>query len=84
VHGAVITGAQIRQARKLLGWTRAEVALRAFGVTSHTIESAEREGDRIAPTDAQLASIRRAFEAAGVEFTNGEEPGAKLRANDRL
>jgi hypothetical protein len=35
---------------------------------------------QIAPTDAQLASIRRALEAAGVEFTNGDEPGVRLKA----
>jgi DNA-binding XRE family transcriptional regulator len=75
----VITGAQIREARKLLGWTRAELAVRAFGVSSHTIESAERERNRIAPTDAQLASIRRALETGGIEFTNGDEPNVKLK-----
>jgi hypothetical protein len=52
----------------------------AFGVSSHTIESAERRRARIAPTDAQLASIRRALEAAGVGFTNGDEPGVELKA----
>ena len=76
----MITGEQIRQARRLLGWSRAELALRAFGVSSHTIESAERGRARIAPTDAQLASIRRALELAGVAFTNGDEPGVKLKA----
>ena len=75
VEGEVITGAQIKAARKLLGWTRAELAVRAFGVSSHTVEGAERARARIAPTDAQLASIQRALEAAGVEFTDGGEPG---------
>jgi transcriptional regulator with XRE-family HTH domain len=75
----VITGAQIREARKLLGWTRAELAVRSFGVSSHTIESAERKRNRIAPTDAQLASICRALETGGIEFTNGDEPGVKLK-----
>jgi transcriptional regulator with XRE-family HTH domain len=79
----VITGEQIRQARKLLGWTRAELAVRSFGVSSHTIENAERGRNRIAPTDAQLASIRRALEAAGVEFTEGDEPGVKLKAKGK-
>jgi transcriptional regulator with XRE-family HTH domain len=65
----VITGEQISQGRKLLGWTRAELAVRSFGVSSHTIENAERGRNRIAPTDAQLVSIRRALEAGGVEFT---------------
>ena len=45
VEGEVITGAQIKAARKLLGWTRAELAVRAFGVSSHTVEGAERVGE---------------------------------------
>ena len=76
----MITGEQIKAARKLLGWTRAELAVRAFGVSSHTIEGAERARARITPTDAQIASIRRALEAAGVEFTTGDEPGVNLKA----
>ncbi|RYF13204.1 MAG: transcriptional regulator, partial [Oxalobacteraceae bacterium] len=32
-----------------------------------------------APRDSTIAAIRAALEAAGVEFTNGGEPGVKLR-----
>ena len=32
-----------------------------------------------APPLRTVASIRAALEAAGVEFTNGDEPGVKLR-----
>jgi len=31
-------------------------------------------------TTYQQALLRNALEAAGIEFTNGDEPGVKLRA----
>jgi DNA-binding XRE family transcriptional regulator len=73
----MITGAQIRAARKLLGWTRAELAARAFGVSSHTIESAERERTRIAPTDAQLAS-KTAFRGKSLSVEFDVDPAVSL------
>jgi len=36
---------------------------------------------RPVPIDA-VAAIRDTLEAAGVEFTNGDEPGVKLRKAD--
>ena len=35
-----------------------------------------REGDRL--KERTIEAIRRALEAAGVEFTNGEQPGVRL------
>lgn len=41
------------------------------------------EGDGVPNALADnLAKVQRAFEAAGVEFTNGGEPGVKLRRKD--
>jgi hypothetical protein len=37
----VITGDQIRQARKLLGWHRGQVAIRARGIPGNTVGKAE-------------------------------------------
>jgi hypothetical protein len=37
------------------------------------------ENERSTPQRASLAMIHRALEAAGVEFTNGEQPGVRLR-----
>jgi hypothetical protein len=31
----------------------------------------------------ELAAVRAALEAAGVEFTNGDEPGVKLKKGPR-
>jgi hypothetical protein len=35
----------------------------------------------MAPIVDRLAAIRAALEAAGVEFTNGDAPGVRLRAS---
>jgi len=74
----MITGAQIRAARKLLGWPRDRLCPRA-GLSVTMLRKIE-EGLRT-PTNEQRLAIQSAVEAAeaaGVEFTNGE-PGVKLR-----
>jgi transcriptional regulator with XRE-family HTH domain len=58
--------AQCRAARGLVGWSQAELAEAAkVGVT--TVRNFERGAT--APTRATLDVMRRALEAAGVEFT---------------
>jgi ribosome-binding protein aMBF1 (putative translation factor) len=42
----MITGAQIRQGRELLGWRQAELATKAK-VETHFVESAESSGDTV-------------------------------------
>ena len=37
------------------------------------------EKERRVPTRNNLAAIQRVLEEAGVEFTNGEAPGVRLR-----
>ena len=74
----MITGEQIREARKLLGWHRGMVALKArAGVSGNTVGKAEGAFPGNPPTPEQLAAIQEALEA---EFTNGNEPGVKLKA----
>jgi transcriptional regulator with XRE-family HTH domain len=68
--------AQCRAARGLLKWSQADLA-QASKVVPKTIVYFERE-DRT-PYDRTLAAIRAALEAAGVEFTNGDQPGVRLR-----
>ena len=71
------TGAQIRAARELLGWRQAELAERAR-IQAHSVESAESSlGQSFGGQDMQ--AMRAVLEAAGVEFTNGDEPGVKLK-----
>ncbi len=51
----------------------------AAGVSLQTVTRLEA-GETLRP--ATLAAIRAALEAAGVEFTNGGEPGVKLRKQE--
>jgi transcriptional regulator with XRE-family HTH domain len=73
----MITGEKIRAARKLLGWSRDRLAPRA-GLPVNRLGAYEL-GRRILPLD-EVEALKGALEAAGVEFTNGDEPGVKLKA----
>jgi transcriptional regulator with XRE-family HTH domain len=75
----VITGEQIRRARELLGWTRFKLSSRA-SLHPAIVERAEEAAGALPVTAYQQALLRNALEAAGVEFTNGDEPGVKLKA----
>lgn len=71
-----IAPAQLRAARALVDWSRERLA-EAADTTTRTL--ARFEGGKTDPRPATLAAIRTALEAAGVEFTNGDAPGVKLR-----
>lgn len=71
------TPAQCRAARGLLGWTQAKPA-EAARLAVSTVVRFERSG-RAAPVGA-IQVMQLAFEAAGIEFTNGDTPGVKLEA----
>ncbi len=62
----------------MLGWNQLELA-EAAKVARQTVVDFER-GARV-PYPNNLAAIRTALEAAGVEFTNGDAPGVRLRAS---
>jgi transcriptional regulator with XRE-family HTH domain len=70
--------AQIRAARALLGWSQGDLA-DAAALSRPTVERAERTG---VSDDTQMR-IRLALEKAGVEFTNGDQPGVRLRKAKR-
>jgi transcriptional regulator with XRE-family HTH domain len=72
----VITAAQCRAARGLIAWSQHELAQRAgVGiVTIRQLEAASHE-----PRRATLDVVRRALEAAGVEFIDGNGGGAGVR-----
>ena len=72
----LVTSAQIRAARGLLDWTVRDLAERA-GVPRNTLSNIETGAYAGAPET--LAAIRRVLERAGVEFTNGDAPGVRLR-----
>lgn len=70
------TVAQIRAARALLGWSQPALA-NAAGLSGPTIARFETGGAKV--SDAAVAKMAAALEAGGVDFTNGDEPGVKLR-----
>jgi transcriptional regulator with XRE-family HTH domain len=68
--------AQCRAARALLNWTQTELAA-ASSLGLSTVVDFERERRQV--SEEAVTAIRTALEKAGVEFTNGGEPGVKLR-----
>ena len=75
-----LSSAQIRAARALLKWTVADLA-RHSSLGLNTIKRAELAESGTSLTTANDLAIRRALEAAGVEFIdeNGGGPGVRLR-----
>ena len=69
-RNAVISAAQCRSARALLGWSVAKLAS-AASVSASAIDDFEAE--RRAPMPAVVGPIRRAFELIGVAFLPGED-----------
>ena len=74
--GFIVTGAQIRAARALLRWSAVDLA-RASALGVNTVRRAEVADTGTSLTAANELAIRRAFEGAGVEFTNGDQPGVR-------
>lgn len=72
----VITGRHVSGARGLLGMSIKELA-EAAGVDPKTIQRFE-SGQRD-PRHSTVASLQQALEDRGIEFSNGGEPGVKLR-----
>ena len=76
-----MTSAQLRAARAMLDWSQSDLA-RESGLSVETIKRLERmKGILDATKVSTLTSITDAFAEAGVEFTNGEAPGVRLRPN---
>jgi DNA-binding XRE family transcriptional regulator len=72
-----LSGGQIRAARALLRWSVEQLA-REASLGRNTIKRAEAKDGKTSLTTANELAIRRAFEGAGVEFTNGDQPGVRL------
>jgi transcriptional regulator with XRE-family HTH domain len=74
---------QLRAARGLLGWSQSELAARA-GLSLPTVKRVEAgTGPRV--SDEARSKLRRALEAAGVEFIdeNGGGLGVRFRKHRR-
>jgi DNA-binding XRE family transcriptional regulator len=61
----------------LVGWSRDHLA-EAADVAMHTIMNWENETSE--PRAATIARVVKALEDRGVEFTNGGQPGVRLKA----
>jgi transcriptional regulator with XRE-family HTH domain len=68
---------QIKAARALLGWSQEDLAAHS-GVSVPTVKRLEAPGKFRVSGEARL-KIEAALEAAGIVFTNGDEPGVRLR-----
>ena len=75
-----LTSAQIRAARSLIRWSAEDLARRS-SLSVATIRRAELTDNETSMTAANDLAVRRALEAAGVEFIdeNGGGPGVRLR-----
>ncbi len=75
-----LTSSQIRAASALIRWSAEDLA-RATQLSVTTIRRAELTEEETSMTTANNLAVRRALEAAGVEFIdeNGGGPGVRLR-----
>lgn len=70
-----ISPAQCRAARGLIDWSQQQLA-EAARVGIVTVR--QFESGAVQPRNSSRAAIQRALEEAGVEFTNGGQPGVRL------
>lgn len=67
----LILSAQCRAARGVLGWSREDLSIRS-GVSHRTIAAFEL--DTADPRTRTIEDLARAFEEAGIEFFQGNDP----------
>lgn len=75
----MITIRQVKAARALLAWSQEDLARQA-GLSYPTIARIEAVDGTLGGRHMTVAAIQRALESAGVEFTNGGQPGVRMRA----
>jgi transcriptional regulator with XRE-family HTH domain len=78
----IITGEQFRAARAMARIEQADLARQA-NVSVETIKRLERTEGPVSANVQTVDAVTRALEAAGVEFTNGEQPGVRLKKASR-
>ena len=71
-----ISAPQCRAARGLLGWNTRQLAKNS-GIAESTLRDFEKE--RHVPIARNMTRLIEVFETAGVEFTNGDKPGVRLK-----
>ena len=78
-QSSMLTAAHIRAARALLDITQAQLAERV-GMSKTGLNNIERGNTD--PKASTLNAIERYLVEAGIEFSNGGEPGVRLRRKD--
>jgi len=73
-----IVGEQVAAARKLLKMSQTDL-IEASGVSERTIIRFEK-GGQVRPET--MEAVREVLETRGIVFTNGGEPGVKLRRKE--
>jgi transcriptional regulator with XRE-family HTH domain len=76
---SIITAEQYRMARAALRLSVRDVATMA-SVSTNTLTRLEN-GEELKPRT--LEAIRNALEKAGVEFTNGDQPGVRMKRSSQ-
>jgi predicted transcriptional regulator len=75
----LITSEQVRAARALIRWEQRDLAATSK-VSLPSIKRLETTPGPLAAQARTIEALRSALEAAGVEFTNGDQPGVRLKA----
>ena len=74
----MLTSDQIRAARALLRWSAQDLAGKA-GIGISTVQRMENAEGVPSASGKNLEAVQRTLERAGVEFTNGDSPGVRLK-----
>jgi transcriptional regulator with XRE-family HTH domain len=74
---STLTTEVMKAARMLLGWSQDDLAQKS-GVSSSRLRHLEAKPGPLGGRASTIAAIRKAFEDAGIEFSNGDSPGIKL------
>ena len=74
---ALTMGAQLRAARALLGLEK-ETLAKLAGVSSATLRKFEAVDGTLDARTSTLRALEAVFTARGVEFIDGDKPGARL------
>jgi hypothetical protein len=78
-----MTSEHMRAARMLLRWEQKELA-RKSGISLPTIKRLESQPGILGAYPDTIAVIRKTFEDQGIEFFNGDAPGARLHKARRV
>jgi len=76
----VITSEQVRAARGLLRWEQRDLAEKS-GVSIASIKRLERAPGQVMAHSATIVAVVEAFNAGGVEFMFGDQPGVRLKTS---